>query len=342
MLWLEPKPRESLTLEPFFFSHGSFSKRGLPRLELHQTNVYGFWTTFVSYALFTIFYAHLRPLTTNDDRMTISTMEMPRYRYAIGQAPVRFPSPSPNKQALTIEDKEKEAIVLHQSNRMDSRKMQRWSIAHDYLVVPASQPIHKRETNAATSNSQDNRRRTKSMYIDVAVPELSSRPSSSLSRRSSTVTITRIDSRSRVYKKQPDENIRLCGSSNREMSQCQARPASASISCSSRPNSLFWTASEVETAQSKMNLSRSYGSTETATTNCAAAAAAEDPYGYRALAGPSLLPSFHEQQLKQQKEREVNSRTCGPNIAMIKSRGWTIVVVAGVIFVLGCLLYVLC
>lgn len=59
---------------------------------------------------------------------------------------------------------------------------------------------------------------------------------------------------------------------------------------------------------------RSYGAVESA------APKHDDPYGYRQLAGPALLPSYHEEQQKQQRLREVNSRTCGPKIAMLQGR----------------------
>lgn len=173
------------------------------------------------------------------------------------------------------------------------------------------------------------------MYSDGAEPELPSRPSS-LSRRSSTASIAPKEPQSRVSQRQPDEKTRLCVGDG-DMSQRQARPASASISCSSRPSSLFWTAPEAEPVQSRGSGPRSYGTTET----LASSAVEDDPYGYQALAGPSLLPSFHEQQMKQQKEREVNSRTRGPSIAAIKRRGWLIVAVACAIVILGTLIYVL-
>ncbi|UZJ53231.1 hypothetical protein CBS101457_002551 [Exobasidium rhododendri] len=129
------------------------------------------------------------------------------------------------------------------------------------------------------------------------------------------------------------------------MVQRRQRPASASVSTSTRPRSLFWTEYEPENSGKGVGKERqltksksSYGATDTYK-NTEGEGDPTDPYGYRFLAGPSLLPSFHEEQQNKQKLREAKSRTCGPRIEAVRRKKWLILAIAGVAIVVGGLWY---
>jgi hypothetical protein len=194
-----------------------------------------------------------------------------------------------------------------------------------------------------TARLHDAHRKRKSMYTESAgcnylTPSLdqstSSRRGSLLSvagseasRSSDTLTIRPYGG---THEKMPPNS-----SSKRDMSQLQARPASTSISNSSRPSSLFWTATpEVNESTSTLRKQKSYGAIESTINQ-------DDPYGYRALAGPALLPSYHEEQQKQQKLKEVNSRTCGPTIAVIQAKRWAIAMLLGLSIIMTGIIFVL-
>lgn len=133
------------------------------------------------------------------------------------------------------------------------------------------------------------------------------------------------------------------------MLQRQQRPASTSVSASIRPSSLFWTDYAGEEQQAEVvgqgtatnnrliKSKSSYGAVESAP----ASYADDDPYGYRAMAGPALLPSFHEQQREQQRHKEAKSRTCGPlRMVLCEKRHWLTAALVGLAVLVGGLWYV--
>ena len=259
-------------------------------------------------------------------------MAMPRYRYAIGQAPVRFPSPAPNKEAS---NEDRSSIIGDEPTRSNRSS----------LAAPFER--NQRRNTDDTARLQDAHRKTKSMFNTGTDSSHLEEPSDlkTMSRRSSTLGVggmqaSRSSDSLTVKRHDAEEKTPLKSSGNQDMLQRQARPASTSISNSSGPSSLFWTAQEADALQAgntniaKRQQQRSYGAVESSASNL------DDPYGYRQLAGPALLPSYHEEQQKQQRLKQVNSRTCGPKIEMLRARrSWAIaalgivITVAGVLFI---------
>lgn len=127
------------------------------------------------------------------------------------------------------------------------------------------------------------------------------------------------------------EQTGLLRGQNREMAQRQHdhRPPSPSVLAAPiRPSSLFWTeigarhqsdgkkgetvTQNAENGQAPSPPPRSYGAISSASIEQATTPNEEDPYGYRAMAGPALLPTFHERQQNREaaKSSMLATRTC--------------------------------
>jgi hypothetical protein len=281
-------------------------------------------------------------LTVAHQTASHSKMAMPRYRYAIGQAPVRFPSPAPSIQ----DDEETEDTAVNASLKPDkeTKRTSRWRTAS--TVDDTSVPSKRDEETRA--RLMDDRRRTKSMcdgpdvnFLAPVLKPLLMSPSASSSRLSVKSTNRPGQGSKQRY---ADEKTALKGKTG-DMTQRPQRPASASVSSSIRPSSLFWTdydAERSETGASKqgqqLKAKRSYGAMDSSGLP-KEEEDPNDPYGYRFLAGPALLPSFHEEQQTKQKLKEVKSRTCGPRIEMIKKNRWVATTIVGLIITTGGMWY---
>lgn len=254
---------------------------------------------------------------------------MPRYRYAIGQAPVRFPS------LKTTDERTKKSNAADDIASMTPKPAMQKTLSTEEIRKDGKR-IAKGEKKVKAS-----RAKAKSMYdaAEETTPHLkANRISEDMQqpRRSSLLQANASRSQSPTpslrSQRLPDEKTPLVGTS-RTMTQTSPRPASTSISASSRPSSLFWTESEAEpvmvpTAQ-LANTKTTYGSTLESSKQ----PSNDDPYGYRAMAGPSLLPFYHEQHVKQQMESEAKNRSCVYKVRSVISWKALSIMLAGCVII---------
>ncbi|PWN35055.1 uncharacterized protein FA14DRAFT_160382 [Meira miltonrushii] len=337
-------------------------------------------------------------------------MAMPRYKYAIGNAPVRFPSlSSQNTEGQEGGSKVAEEAVQQEDTKTDpittttEARPKRWSFLFGGSSEPEPTSIKKtlshqdlrKGSDSSTMSSKDDstvtsmqrtstsqsdtltndRQRSKSMHApgstlapvptvpDHARPQRQVRSSlyspriDGETRRSKRVSwvvpstsTSRESSRANSVRSgvEANEQTGLLG----DMSQRQAsqRPLSATF----RPSSLFWTDIERRgsdggqagnesgtstpriPSRSASPAPRRYGATEDQSVETPDE---DDPYGYRALAGPALLPTFHERQKSKQAAASRSSSTLSAFTPTCSSTSW--ISLLGLSIIVTGLLYLL-
>jgi hypothetical protein len=346
-------------------------------------------------------------------------MAMPRYKYAIGNAPVRFPSLSSQNTVEVQEGGSKvvqEPVQREEANDTEpsarrteeaatQARPKRWSFLFGGSSEPESKAIKKtlshqdlrKGSGSSTMSSKDDttvtsmqrtssshstdlindRQRSKSMHAHGptlapinTVPDHARPPRQVRSslyspkldgeiRRSKHVSwvvpsenTSRGSSRANSVRSgvEANEQTSLLG----DMSQRQAgqRPLSATF----RPSSLFWT--DIERRGSDGGKSGNESGTSTPRVPSRSASPAlktygategpdqsvetpdeDDPYGYRALAGPALLPIFHERQKNKQAAASRSTSTLSAFTPSCSSTSW--ISLLGLSIIVTGLLYLL-
>lgn len=206
---------------------------------------------------------------------------MPQYRYAIGQAPIRFPS--------TAREKTQRPTTAG-SQQIGTEGSKSASVLKTNGAQRKNQRTHQ-SARSATNECDNPSNDSQKLFVPPPAASRSSSPgptsSPMLSSRSSSSVIS-------------------CPSLPSEKSRLSAKTGDAhhrqptSTTPLLRPKSFFWSEAEAQRREVQADSATgqparpksSYGALEG---NCDPVNEA-DPYGYRALAGPALLPSFHEQQ----------------------------------------------
>ena len=343
-------------------------------------------------------------------------MAMPRYKYAIGNAPVRFPSLSSQNTVEGQQGSSEVAEVPGQQREIPSKQTneeaavqarpKRWSFFFGSSSEPESNAIRKTlshqnlrkgsdssamsskddtsvtsiqcHSHSQSSASINDRQRSKSLHAhgptlapiatvpDHARPQRQVRSSlysprlDGETRRSKHVSwVVPTDSTSRTSSRsnsvrsgiEANEHSSLLG----DMSQRQAnqRPLSANF----RPSSLFWTDIERRgsdggragnesgtstpriPSRSASPALKTYGATDSPPNQTVGTPDEEDPYGYRALAGPALLPTFHERQKSKQAAASRTTSTLSALAPSCSSTSW--ISLLGLSIIVTGLLYLL-
>lgn len=127
---------------------------------------------------------------------------------------------------------------------------------------------------------------------------------------------------------------------------------SAAAASRLRPSSLFWTDIHADLAAERQEESQAPGASYGAARPNSLGHALDhggdsarppsdndDPYGYRALAGPALLPSFHEQRRAQAEQKKRMARSCTSTPAAASSATRWLALAALVCFAAGSALF---
>lgn len=261
-------------------------------------------------------------------------MFLPRYKHAIGNAPVRFPTATSqgsgrenslhfSQDVLSVSSSKQttEHFSCHntpQNSRCSNASQHtprptRWSL----MILPSDDVVTAKLAPSSESLKPPLLRSKSSS--DLNQPRMNPRQSDSSAVRGHS-SFNKTAPGARI----PDGNSLMRNSTPKadEMTECLP-PSSSTL----RPSSWLWTATDQD-LQSSLPPSK-YGSISS---NSIRVTSHDDPYGYRAMAGPALLPIFHEQLANKSTDRQLKP------LSPFKSRVWLLL---GTLLALSMVSYVL-